>query len=45
MGWRIDHMLATAPLAAKAVACDIDLAPRLLPKPSDHTFLTAEFDL
>ncbi len=45
MGWRIDHMLATAPLAAKSVDSSIDLAPRLLEKPSDHTFLTAEFNL
>lgn len=45
MGWRIDHMLATAPLAARSVDAAIDLAPRLLEKPSDHTFLTAEFNL
>lgn len=45
MGWRIDHMLATAPLAARSVGSSIDIAPRLLDKPSDHTFLTAEFNL
>ncbi len=45
MGWRIDHMLATAPLVARSVDSSIDLAPRLLGKPSDHTFLTAEFDM
>lgn len=45
MGWRIDFILATAPLAARSVSSTIDLAPRLLPKPSDHTFLSAEFDL
>lgn len=44
MGWRIDHILATGPLAARSIAAAIDLAPRLLPKPSDHTFLSAEFD-
>ncbi len=44
MGWRIDHILATAPLADRSVSASIDLAPRLLPKPSDHTFLSAEFD-
>jgi len=43
MGWRIDHMLATAPLAERSVGASIDLAPRLLEKPSDHTFLTACF--
>ena len=45
MGWRIDHILATAPLAAKSAAAYVDLAPRLGPKPSDHTFLAAEFDV
>jgi exodeoxyribonuclease III len=45
MGWRIDHVLATRPLAAKSAACRIDLAPRLAPKPSDHTFVVAEFDV
>lgn len=44
MGWRIDHILATKPLAACATDAGIDLAPRLLPKPSDHTFLYARFD-
>ncbi len=45
MGWRIDHLLATAPLAARSVSATIDVAPRLLEKPSDHTFLSAAFDL
>ena len=45
MGWRVDHMLATPPLAAKCADCRIDLQPRLGPKPSDHTVLFAEFDL
>jgi len=44
-GWRIDHMWATAPLADKSLLAWIDLRPRLLPKPSDHTFLVGEFDL
>lgn len=44
-GWRIDHMLATSPLAALSTDSYIDLEPRLLPRPSDHTFLVAEFDL
>jgi exodeoxyribonuclease-3 len=44
MGWRIDHILATPPLAKTCTAADIDLAPRLLEKPSDHTFVIAEFD-
>jgi exodeoxyribonuclease-3 len=45
MGWRIDHVLATAPLAAKSRDCFIDLKPRLGAKPSDHTFLVADFDI
>lgn len=43
MGWRVDHILATPPLAKTSTDCYIDLKPRLLEKPSDHTFLVAEF--
>lgn len=45
MGWRVDHILATAPLAKKSEDCWIDLKPRLAEKPSDHTFLVADFDV
>jgi len=45
MGWRIDHILATTPLAARATEAFIDLEPRLGPRPSDHTFLCARFDM
>ena len=45
LGWRIDHILATRPLADKSTAAYIDLAPRLKPKPSDHTPVVAEFRL
>jgi exodeoxyribonuclease III len=44
MGWRIDHILATPPMAKRALDAKIDLAPRLAEKPSDHTFLYADFD-
>ena len=44
-GWRIDHIWATKPMAAKSVDASIDLEPRRRPKPSDHTFLMAEFDV
>ena len=44
-GWRVDHILATRSLAAKSTDSYIDLKPRLADKPSDHTFLVAEFDL
>jgi exodeoxyribonuclease III len=43
-GWRIDHIMATAPLARRSVRAGIDLEPRLREKPSDHTFLFAEFE-
>jgi len=43
-GWRVDHILATKPLAKRARSCEIDLAPRRLPNASDHTVMWAEFD-
>lgn len=45
LGWRVDHILATRPLAEKSVDCWIDLAPRRATKPSDHTPLVAQFSL
>ena len=45
MGWRVDHIMATPPLAAKSLTSYIDLAPRLKPKASDHTVLVAEFEV
>ncbi|MCF7936877.1 MAG: exodeoxyribonuclease III [Synergistales bacterium] len=45
IGWRIDHILATAPLAERSVEAYIDRDPRKWEKPSDHTFVTAVFDL
>jgi len=44
MGWRVDHILATEPLAKKSKDCYIDLKPRLEPKCSDHTIMVAEFE-
>jgi exodeoxyribonuclease-3 len=43
-GWRIDHILATAPLAARCRNADVDLDPRRAPGASDHTVAWAEFD-
>jgi len=43
LGWRIDHIMATNPMAEKSTDAWIDKSPRLLPKPSDHTFIVAEF--
>lgn len=45
LGWRIDHIWATPVLAAKSKKAWIDVDARLLPKPSDHTFLVAEFEV
>ena len=45
MGWRIDYILATRPLLAKLKKVWIDTEPRGLEKPSDHTFLVADFQL
>lgn len=44
LGWRLDHILATAPLASRSVNAWIDRDARLKPRPSDHTFLVAEFE-
>ena len=45
MGWRIDYILASRPLAEKSTRAWIDTEPRIRERPSDHTFLVAEFDL
>lgn len=42
-GWRIDHILATAPLAERCVACDVDMDPRKGANASDHTIVWADF--
>jgi len=44
LGWRLDHIMATKPLAKKCTNCYIDKEPRLAAKPSDHTPIVAEFD-
>jgi exodeoxyribonuclease-3 len=45
LGWRVDHIWATRPLAEKCTRCWVDMEPRLADKPSDHTVLAAEFAL
>jgi exodeoxyribonuclease-3 len=45
IGWRLDHIWATRPLAEKSTGAWIDVAPRLMDKPSDHTFVVAEFEI
>ncbi|MCH8119068.1 MAG: exodeoxyribonuclease III [Planctomycetes bacterium] len=44
LGWRLDHIMATKPLAEKCTACYIDKQPRFAERPSDHTPIIAEFD-
>jgi exodeoxyribonuclease III len=43
LGWRIDHLYGTESLAARCESCVVDRAPRELERPSDHTFVVAEF--
>jgi exodeoxyribonuclease-3 len=45
VGWRVDHIWATQPLAEKSMAAWIDVDARRAERPSDHTFLVAEFGL
>ncbi len=45
MGWRIDYLFATPRLAEKSKNVWIDLEARTVEKPSDHTFLAAEFEM
>lgn len=44
LGWRLDHIMATKPLAEKCTACYVDKQPRTAQRPSDHTPIVAEFD-
>lgn len=41
-GWRIDHHYLSEPLYQKAIASLIDITPRKLEKPSDHTPVIVE---
>lgn len=45
LGWRIDHIWATKAMADKSKTAWIDMDPRLMTKPSDHTFIVAEFEV
>jgi exodeoxyribonuclease III len=45
LGWRIDHIYATPSLAERCEACWIDRDARGLERPSDHTFVVADFDV
>lgn len=43
LGLRIDHLLLSAPLAARCQAASADLRPRRNERPSDHAPFVAEF--
>jgi exodeoxyribonuclease-3 len=43
LGLRIDHILLSPALAQACAACYVDVAPRKLERPSDHTPVVAEF--
>ena len=45
IGWRIDHIWATPPLAARSTDAWIDTDARRAERPSDHTFLVDEFEI
>ena len=44
-GLRIDHLLLSAPLAARCIASTVDKGPRKLERPSDHAPVIAEIAL
>ncbi len=45
LGWRIDHHYLTPLLYEQAKSCIIDVAPRKLTQPSDHTPVIVEFEI
>jgi exodeoxyribonuclease-3 len=45
MGWRVDHIWATKPMARRSKRSWIDQNPRRSERPSDHTPILAEFEL
>jgi exodeoxyribonuclease-3 len=44
-GWRLDYIMATAPMARACTHSYIDLEPRRHSRPSDHAVMVSEFDL
>ncbi len=43
LGWRVDHIWATRPLAERSTRAWIDMELRRTESPSDHTIVVAEF--
>ena len=44
-GWRIDHILASRGMAERSADCAVDVEPRRARRPSDHTFVYADFNV
>ncbi|MCX7799295.1 MAG: exodeoxyribonuclease III [Fimbriimonadales bacterium] len=44
LGWRIDHIYGTKPVAERCASCFIDKEPRLQERPSDHTYVVADVE-
>jgi exodeoxyribonuclease-3 len=42
LGLRIDHILVSEPLKSNCLSCTIDVTPRKLERPSDHTVVILE---
>ncbi len=45
LGWRIDCIFGTQRIADRCTSCVVDRDARAAERPSDHTFVVAEFDL
>jgi exodeoxyribonuclease-3 len=45
MGWRVDHIWATEPIARRSKGAWIDVGPRRSQRPSDHTPILVEFEV
>jgi exodeoxyribonuclease-3 len=45
LGWRLDHIMATAPAADASLQCAVDHELRGQAGPSDHAPIWAELDL
>ena len=44
LGLRIDHILVSEPLKQGCLSCSIDVAPRKLERPSDHTVVVLDLN-
>jgi len=44
LGWRVDHVFGTRPIAQRCTRAWIDVEARRAERPSDHTFLVVELE-